>query len=153
MPRRAPLILALVGVLLTTVGCQGDVPLPAAPTGAADSCNHPPDTGGGGQRGADGGLGAGFDYSDAHNAFGTAAPMTLCMTTQGTVRVTGSSPGITVSPETLTGEGPLFEFLVTVAPGGTGHLELELLNDRGEAGVSFHGPGVTSDDSGWAFAG
>ena len=44
-----------------------------------------------------------------------------------------------------------YTFTVTVAPGADGHLEVDLLNDRGEQSGHFNGPRITTDDTGWAF--
>ncbi|WP_066583932.1 hypothetical protein [Cellulomonas timonensis] len=151
MPHRARLLVALAAVVLVTAGCEaGDTPAdsPDTPsTSASPACNHTRDPGEGGL-----GLGAGFDYTESHHTFDTAAPITLCMRISGgAVRITGTTPQITVEPETLDGPGTQFAFSVTVEPGATGELAVELLNDEGEIGASFSGPSIRTDDTGWAF--
>lgn len=152
MPRRSPQLVALAAVLLVIAGCEADDNSRDTPaTSASPTCNHAPDTGGG-----DGGLGAGFDYAESHNDFDTAVPITLCMEVpDGAVRLTGSAPQITVEPETRpsTGSESRFTFVVTVSPGATGRVEVqvEVLNKFGEVGISFHGPEIETDDTGWAF--
>ena len=130
-------------------GCQGpaDQGATTPATSGADSCNHPPDTGGG-----DGGLGAGFDYTDEHHDFGAAAQMTLCMNVpEGAVHVAGSAAHIAVAPSTLPGPGTEFTFTVTVSSGPSGGLDLEVVDDDGGAGIQFHGPAIQTDDTGWYF--
>lgn len=150
MPRPRPQLVALAAVLVVIAGCQADDHSRNTPaTSATPTCNHAPDTGGG-----DGGLGAGFDYvEESHHDFDTAVPITLCMNvSNGVVRLTGSSPQITVEPETHPGSGSRFTFSVTVSPGATGGIDVQLLDDSGEVGISFHGPEIETDDTGWAFA-
>ncbi|MDM8086429.1 hypothetical protein QUV83_16780 [Cellulomonas cellasea] len=151
MPHLGRQLVALAAVLLVTAGCQaGDAPddsRDTRSTSASPACNHTRDPSGG-----DVSLGAGFDYTESHHTFDTAAPITLCMRISGgAVRITGTTPQITVEPETLDGPGTQFTFSVTVAPGATGKLAVELLNDRGEVGASFSGPSIVTDATGWAF--
>ena len=128
-------------------GCQGpgEPGATTTPTSLADSCNHPPDTGSG-----DGGLGAGFDYTDEHHDFGAAAPMALCMYVPGgSVHVAGSTANITVAPEIMPGPGTRFDFTVTVASGPSGGLDFELVGEHGRAAAHFYGPAIQTDDTGW----
>ena len=150
MARRRSQRVALAAVVLVIAGCQADDDARHGPDGSATpTCNHAPDTGGG-----DGGLGAGFGYDeDAHHAFDTAASITLCMNvSDGLVRFTGSTPQITVAPETRPG-GPesRFTFAVTVSPGATGGIDVQLLDDEGKVGIGFHGPNIETDSTGWMF--
>ena len=149
MPRRSPQLVALAAVLLVIAGCQADDnSRPTHSASATPACNHAPDMGGG-----DGGLGVGFDYAEeSHHSFNIAVPITLCVgISGGSVRLTGTTPQITVEPETLPGPGTRFTFYVTVAPGAKGGLDGAFLNDRGKVGGSFHGPGIETDDTGWTF--
>jgi hypothetical protein len=146
-PRSRALVVAATALVLA--GCHGPGEPGATPPAAtgADSCNHPPDTGGG-----DGGLGAGFDYTDEHHDFGAAAPMTLCMyVPRGAVRVAGSAAHIAVAPEIQPGPGTTFTFTVTVSSGPSGGLDLELVGEDGDAAARFHGPAIQTDDTGWYF--
>ena len=65
------------------------------------------------------------------------------------VRITGSSPEGTVEPETLPGPGKRFTFTVTVQPGATGDLDVAFVNEAGDVGMTFHGPGIVTDETGW----
>jgi len=145
MSRRSLRPVVLATALVVLAGCTGPGEPPLA--SGTDDCNHPPDTGGG-----DGGLGAGFDYTDEHHDFGAAAPMALCMyVPKGSVHVAGSAANIAVSPETIPGSGTWFTFTVTVSSGPSGGLDLELVGDDGDASVHFHGPAIQTDDTGWYF--
>ncbi|WP_315092970.1 hypothetical protein [uncultured Cellulomonas sp.] len=150
MSRRSrQLVATLATALVLMSGCRGPGDQRAiAPTASGtDLCNHPPDTGGG-----DGGLGAGFGYSDEHHDFGAGAPMTLCMNVPGgSVHVDGSAVHIAVAPETFPGPGTQFTFTVTVSSGPSGGLDLEVVDDDGGVGVQFHGPAIQTDDTGWYF--
>ncbi|MFI2753180.1 hypothetical protein ACGIF2_07075 [Cellulomonas sp. P22] len=122
--------------------------------GPSSACNHGPDTGGDDRGdGADPGLGVGADYDESPNDFATAAALTLCMrVNSGSVRMVGTTPEITVEPETLPAtEDDRYTFTVTVRPGAEGHLEVDLLNTRGQPAGHFNGPGIVADDTGWAF--
>ena len=157
MSRPGRPLVVVACALVALVGCQEpDGPGAATPgastpdattaaaTSAAD-CNHPPDTGGG-----DGGLGAGFDYTDEHHDFGDSATVTLCMTVPGgAVRAAGSAAHVVVTPQSLPGPGSRFTFTVTVSPGPPGGIDLEVVDDDGDPGITFHGPAVQTDDSGW----
>jgi len=149
MPRRSRRLAVLATALVVLAGCQApDDPRPTTTfTTLADSCNHPPDTGGG-----DGGLGAGFDYTDEHHDFGEAAPMSLCMyLSKGSVHVTGSAAHIAVTPETFPTPGTRYDFTVTVSSGPPGGLAFELVGDQGRVGGHFNGPAIQTDDTGWYF--
>ncbi|WP_024288430.1 hypothetical protein [Cellulomonas sp. KRMCY2] len=164
MPRRSRQFAALAISVLALAGCQGGAdpnaapsttaPTTAAPStatptaGASPSCNHPPDTGGG-----DGGLGVGLDYTESHHDFGASAPFALCMDLEDdeVFRVTGSSPEVTVTPEALPGPGTRFTFTVTVHRGATGGLDVELGGEAGGGGMTFNGPAIVTDETGWNF--
>ena len=153
MPHRSSQLAALAILALALAGCRGGAepagePTTGTPTtDAPSSCNHAPDTGGG-----DGGLGAGWDYAETEHEFGTSAPITLCMTVpHGTVIITGDAPEVTVAPETRPGPGTRFTFTVTVAEGATGDLDVELVDDDGDAGMTFHGPAIETNEAGWSF--
>lgn len=144
MSRRSRALVLATALVLA--GCHGPGD-PGPTTTTADACNHPPDTGGG-----DGGLGAGFDYTDDHHDFGAAAPMTLCMyVPKGAVRVAGSAAHIDVAPEALSGPGTEFAFTVTVSSGPPGGLDFELVGDDGDAAAHFFGPAIQTDGTGWYF--
>ncbi|UJP40602.1 hypothetical protein [Cellulomonas palmilytica] len=151
MSRPGRLLVVVACALAALVGCQEpDGPGASTPVAtstaatSADDCHHPPDTGG------DGGLGAGFDYTDEHHDFGDSATVTLCMTVPGgAVRATGSAAHVVVTPQSLPAPGTRFTFTVTVSPGPPGGLDLEVVDDGGHPGITFHGPAVQTDDSGW----
>lgn len=149
MSRRRRALVAAGIALVALTGCDPPAVPDATttPTSLADSCNHPPDTGGG-----DGGLGAGFDYTDEHHDFGAAAPMALCMyVPRGSVHVAGSAAHIAVTPDTLPGPGTRFDVTVTVSSGPSGGLDFELLGDSGRVAGHFFGPAIQTDDTGWYF--
>jgi hypothetical protein len=149
MSRRSQLV-AVVTALVVLAGCQrpGTPVATASVTSDADSCNHPPDTGGG-----DPGLGAGFDYTDEHHDFGDPAPMALCMyVPRGSVHVAGSAEHITVAPGAFPGPGRTrFDVTVTVTSGPAGRLDFELVGDTGKASAHFQGPAIQTDATGWYF--
>ena len=98
------------------------------------------------------GLGAGFDYTDEHHDFGTAAPMALCMyVAKGSVHVAGATTNIAVAPEIMPGPGTRFDVTVTVASGPSGGLNFELVGEHGGTSAHFSGPAIQTDDTGWYF--
>ena len=170
MPRRSRQLAALAIAVLALAGCQRGAdpnatppttatpstapgtatPSTATPTaGASPNCNHPAVIG------SEGGLQVDWDYEESHHDFGAGAPLTLCFDVRaGVVMVTGSSPEVTVTPETLPGPGTQFTFTVTVQPGATGNLDVRFgdeAGEAGEAGVSFNGPAIMTDETGWNF--
>ena len=141
MARVSPrLWIGVCAVTLLTAGCQGAGPHDAQPT-PTGPCNHWSTRG-------DPGLGAGFGYDEsAHHPFDTPVPATMCGLSSEHVAITGSSTEIVVDPESPTGTGPEYRFTVAVSKGGAaGGIDVDL------GYVSFSGPAIVVDDTGWSFA-
>lgn len=127
-------------LVLLTVGCQS----PEPPVSTRDEvCNHWYTEG-------DPGLGAGYDYTEDHHSYEATVPVTLCWEA-AFLRIAGSDPRITITPQIRPGPGP-FLFTVTVAPGAGGYIKVAVTDASGnDSGTSFGGPGIVTDATGWAF--
>lgn len=143
MPPRYRRLVGATALILLSAGCHAGEP--QQQVGYLSGCNYASIEG-------DPGLGAGFSYDETHHPFDTAVPVKLCWNQgRGDVLLTGTSPEIVVDPEKLVGEGPVFEFTVTVSPGATGGLTAQLMNERDQDSGSFDGPSIVVDETGWSF--
>jgi hypothetical protein len=141
-PRRSALGIVAVGLVAAGCGRSEHVHVPSADS----PCRYIRVIGG------DPGIAAGFDYERTHHAFGSPATLTVCPPKgTGDVRPSAESPAVSVGRAVLTASRPVFTFTVTVSPGASGTVGVDLLNQSGDRFGGFDGPTIVTDKTGWEF--